>query len=109
MKLDPNNTWRLVQQRMEREEDPIVRRNLELVLDHMKCEAQGDIEGVVATLSEKRRSTSAHDTPDDRRHEPEHGDKDAVRAFYDLTIIQTGAHQLELDVRSRDRRPRGRC
>ena len=25
------------------------------------------------------------------------GSKDAVRAFYDLTIIQTGAHQLELN------------
>ena len=26
------------------------------------------------------------------------GDKEAVRRFYDMTIVQTGAHQLELDV-----------
>ena len=32
MQIDPNNTWRLVEERLERESDPKVRRNLELVL-----------------------------------------------------------------------------
>ncbi len=94
MKLNPNNTWRLVQQRLESETDAIVRRNLELVLEHMKQEAKGDIEGVVATLCEKPRYI-AHDVPDDAAMNPS-GSKDAVRAFYDMTIVQTGAHQLEL-------------
>lgn len=94
MKLNPNNTWQLVEERLGRETDPIVRRNLELVLEHMKKEAKGDIEGVVATLTDAPRYI-AHDVPDDELMNPK-GNKDAVRAFYDMTIVQTGAHQLEL-------------
>lgn len=95
MKLNPNNTWKLVEERMERETDPKTRRNLELVLEHMKSEALGDIEGVVATLCDKP-TYIAHDVPDEPTLNPT-GNKDAVRAFYDLTIVQTGAHQLELN------------
>ncbi len=94
-KLDPNNTWRLVEARLAAEEDPIVRRNLELVLEHMKCEAKADIEGVVATLVEKPKYVM-HDDPDTEVMNPD-GSKDAVRKFYDLTIVQSGAHRLELD------------
>lgn len=94
MKLDPNNTWKLVEERLAREGDAVVRRNLELVLAHMKAEAKGDIEGVVATLTEKPRYL-AHDLPGVEAMNPQ-GSRDAVRAFYDLTIIQTGAHRLEL-------------
>lgn len=95
MKLNPNNTWRLVEERLGRETDPIIRRNLELVLDHMKKEAKGDIEGVVATLTEKPRYV-VHSDPDNAIMNPQ-GSKDAIRAFYDVSIIQSGAHQLELD------------
>jgi hypothetical protein len=94
-KLDPNKTWTLVEQRLETETDPTLRRNLELVLEHMKREAEGDIEGVVATLVEKPRYVM-HDEPGNPLMNPE-GSKDAVRAFYDMTIVQTGAHRLELD------------
>jgi hypothetical protein len=95
MRLNPNNTWKRVEERLARESDAVVRRNLELVLAHMKAEAKGDIEGVVETLSEKPRYVM-HDMPDSEPMNPQ-GSRDAVRAFYDLTIIQTGAHQLELD------------
>jgi hypothetical protein len=95
MKLDPNKTWQGVEARLAREEDPIVRQNLELVLAHMQAEAKGDIEGVVDTLTETPRYL-AHDVPGMEAMNPK-GSKDAVRAFYDLTIIQTGAHQLEFD------------
>lgn len=95
MKLNPNNTWRLVQERMERETDAKTRRNLELVLQHMKQEAQGDIDGVVATLCGEPKYIT-HDSPLDPALNPS-TDKDAVRAFYDMTIVQTGAHQLELN------------
>ena len=92
MRLDPNLTWKLVEQRFEAETDPIRKRNLGLVLDHMRAEARADIEGVVATLTEKPRyRTYATDEP---VMNPE-GSKDAVRAFYDATIVQTGAHRLE--------------
>ncbi|MFK7977041.1 MAG: hypothetical protein AB8C02_12965 [Halioglobus sp.] len=95
MKLNPNNTWRLIQERFESETDPKTRRNLELVLEHMKHEAKGDIDGVVATLCDSP-AYIAHDMPDEESLNPK-GSKDAVREFYDLTVIQTGAHQLELN------------
>ena len=94
MKLNPNNTWTMVEKRLESETDPVLRENLELVLEHMKREAEGDIEGVVATLTDSPRYVM-HDDPDVPMMNPD-GSKDAVRAFYDLTIIQTGAHRLEL-------------
>jgi len=93
MKLDPNNTWKLVEERLAGESDPVLRRNLGLVLEHMKAEAQGDIEGVVATLCEEPRYVM-HDVPGEALMNPA-GSRDAVRKFYDLTIVQTGAHRLE--------------
>ncbi|MEM7411308.1 MAG: nuclear transport factor 2 family protein [Myxococcota bacterium] len=95
MRIDPNNTWRVVEERLAEETDPTLRRNLELVLAHMKCEAKADIEGVVDTLVEKPRYVT-HDLPGNPVMNPD-GSKDAVRQFYDLTIVQTGAHRLELD------------
>jgi len=95
MQIDPNKTWRLVEARYDSERDPVRRRNLGLVLEHMKAEAKADIEGVVATLVEKPRYV-CHDLPGDELMNPA-GDRDAVRRFYDLTIVQTGAHRLELD------------
>jgi hypothetical protein len=95
MKLDPNNTWTLVEKRLAEETDPILRKNLELVLEHMRCEARADIEGVVATLVDEPVYVM-HDSPDDPIMNPK-GSKDAVRAFYNASIVQTGAHRLELD------------
>jgi hypothetical protein len=92
-KLDPNRTWTLVEKRLAGESDPTLRRNLELVLAHMKAEARADIEGVVATLTEKPRYIT-YAVPDEPVLNPS-GSKDAVRAFYDATIVQTGAHRLE--------------
>ena len=93
-KLDPNNTWRLVEERFHAETDPTRKRNLELVLQHMQAEAQADIEGVVATLCDAPKYVM-HGNEADEALNPT-GSKDAVRAFYDLTIVQTGAHRLEL-------------
>jgi len=93
MKLDPNRTWKLVEKRLASEEDPVVRRNLELVLAHMKAEARADIEGVLATLTERPRYVT-YSNPDEALLNPS-GSRHAVRAFYDATIVQTGAHRLE--------------
>ena len=95
MKLNPNNTWTLVEKRLAEETDPVLCQNLALVLTHMKCEAQADIEGVVATLVDKPVYVM-HDSPDEPVMNP-NGSKDAVRKFYDVSIVQTGAHRLELD------------
>lgn len=95
MKLDPNKTWKLVEKRLASESDPILRRNLELVLAHMKAEARADIEGVIATLVERPRYVM-HDDPNDPVMNPV-GNHDAVRRFYQRTIVDSGAHRLELD------------
>jgi hypothetical protein len=92
MKIDPNRTWWLVEKRLAEEQSPTRRHNLELVLAHMKAEAKADIEGVVATLTEKPRYRTYGN--EEAMLNPE-GSKDAVRAFYDATIVQTGAHRLE--------------
>lgn len=94
-RLDPNRTWKLVEQRLGEERDPVLRRNLELVLAHMKAEARADIEGVVATLVDAPRYVM-HDDPDDPVMNPD-GSRDAVRRFYQRTIVDSGAHRLELD------------
>jgi hypothetical protein len=96
MRIDPNITWDLVAARAGSETDPRRRRVLELVAEHMRSEARADIEGVVATLTERPRYIT-HVNPDDPRLNPV-GSKDAVRAFYDSTIVQTGAHRLEFAV-----------
>ena len=93
MQLNPNLTWKLVEKRYLDEKNPMHRRNLELVLAHMKAEARADIEGVVATLTEKPRYRT-YGNEGNAVMNPE-GSKDAVRAFYDATIVQTGAHRLE--------------
>ena len=94
MHLNPNLTWKLVEERLAEETNPTRKRNLELVLAHMKAEARADIEGVVATLCEKPRYRTYSTPADNTLMNPE-GSKDAVRAFYDATIVQTGAHRLE--------------
>lgn len=94
MQLDPKRTWSLVEARFLSESSPRRKRNLELVLAHMRAEARADIDGVVATLSEKPRYV-CHGVPGEAMN-PD-GSRDAVRAFYDLTILQTGAHRLEFD------------
>lgn len=93
MRIDPNNTWSLVEERFVAETNPRRKRVLELVLAHMRCEARADIEGVVATLTEAPRYVT-YANPSEARLNPV-GSKDAVRAFYDSTIVQTGAHRLE--------------
>jgi hypothetical protein len=95
-KLNPNNTWRLVEERFRSESNETIKANLGLVLKHMQAEAQADIERVVATLCESP-TYIMHGNEDNAAVNPT-GSRDAVRAFYDLTIVQTGAHRLELAV-----------
>lgn len=93
--IDPARTWAPVQARLEVETDPVIRRNLEQVIAHMRAEAVADIDGVVATLSDRPRYRT-HGNGERPEMNPDN--TDAVRAFYDLTIVQTGAHRLELAV-----------
>ena len=95
MKIDPNKTWKKVEERLASETDPVLRRNLQVVLDHMKAEAQLDIDGLIGTLSDDvhyhaytGRELVAGLCPQG---------KDGVRKFYE-DFAASGAHKLELDV-----------
>lgn len=96
MKLDPNKTWRLVEERLAGETNPVRRQNLELVAAHMRAESKADIDGVLATLTRSPRYV-VHSSPDDPAMNPT-GSQEAVREFYFNTIVRTGAHRLEYDV-----------
>jgi hypothetical protein len=95
MKIDPSNTWRKVEERLEGETRPEVRRNLETVLAHMKAEAAGDLDGLMATLTTSQvPHYHAYGTDDPLLSPRGH---DAVRRFY-AAFVASGAVKLELDV-----------
>jgi len=93
MKLEPRKTWRLVAERLLRERDPRRRRNLETVLAHMKAEAAGDLNALMATVTEDA-DYKAYGSPDPLLSPK---GKAAVREFY-TAYIGSGAHRLEFDV-----------
>jgi hypothetical protein len=95
MRVDPNNTWRRVEERLESESDPRRLRNLETVLAHMKAETVGDLDGLMATVSTKREPHYHAYGTDDPILSPK--GRDAVRQFYSA-FVASGAVKLELDV-----------
>ncbi len=50
--IDQHRTWKKVEERLAVETDPILRRNLETLLQHMKAEAALDMDRLMATVSE---------------------------------------------------------
>ena len=95
MRLDPNKTWKKVEERLAVEADPICRRNLEVVLEHMKAEARLDIDGLIATLSEEPHYHAY--TPAGEIPELCPKGRDGVRQFYQ-NFVASGAFRLELDI-----------
>jgi hypothetical protein len=53
--IDQHRTWKKVEERLAVETDPILRRNLETLLQHMKAEAALDMDKLMATVSEHAR------------------------------------------------------
>ena len=94
MKIDPNKTWRPVEERLKRETNPKVRSNLEVVLRHMKAEALGDLDGLLETISEVGTSYDAYGS-EDAIYSPK--TKADVRKFYEA-FIASGATKLEFDI-----------
>src|SRR4051794_22222051 len=90
--IDPNKTWAKVEERLAQETDPVLRRNLATVLEHMKAEAAGDLDGLVNTLGD---GVHYHFYGQDPASYPK--GKDGVRAFY-TAFIASGATRLEFDV-----------
>ena len=91
--IDPNRTWAKVEERLATETDPVLRRNLATVLEHMRAEAVGDLDGLLATLAGDVHY-HAYGT-DDPLMNPE--GRDGVRAFYEA-FIASGATRLQLDI-----------
>jgi hypothetical protein len=90
--IDQHVTWRKVEERLERETDPILRRNLELLLLHMKAEAALDMETLMSTVSERARYQNF---VQDGAVGPV--GKGAVRQFYE-DFAASGAQKLQLDI-----------
>jgi hypothetical protein len=91
--IDPNRTWAKVEERLATETDPVLKRNLETVLEHMKAEAAGDIERLLATLSDDV-AYHAYGTTDPMLNPV---GKAGVRGFYER-FVASGATRLQLDV-----------
>jgi len=90
--IDPNKTWAVVEERLATETDPVLRRNLETVLAHMKSEAVGDLDGLLATLAD---GVEYHSYGADEANSPR--GKAGVRKFY-TDFIASGATRLELAI-----------
>jgi SnoaL-like domain len=90
--IDQNRTWVKVEQRLETEQDPVLRRNLEMLLQHMKAEASLDMEALMATVSNR-----AHYHSYSGRGLPDHKGKAAVRKFYE-DFAASGAYKLEFEL-----------
>ena len=95
MKIDPNNTWRKVEERLKHETRPRLRRNLETLLAHMKAETVGDLDGLMATITTRTEPRYHAFGTDEAVLNPK--GRDAVRQFY-TAFVASGAVKLELDV-----------
>ncbi len=90
--IDQRVTWAQVEERLARETDPVLRRNLELLLQHQQAEAALDMERLMATVSE-RAHYHVYSQPDGSA---DLVGKPAVQAFYEA-FAASGAHKLQLD------------
>jgi hypothetical protein len=93
MPIDPTKTWRMVEERLGRESDPIRKRNLQTILAHMKAEAVPDVAALMATIGAEP-AYHAWGTADPL-YSPK--GREGVREFYEA-FAASGAHRLEFDV-----------
>lgn len=88
--IDQSVTWRPVEERLETEVDPVLRRNLALLLQHQKAEAALDMDRLMATVSENARYVAFGSG------QPPLIGKAAVQKFYE-DFAASGAYKLQLD------------
>ncbi|MEJ6512382.1 MAG: hypothetical protein QNL69_09460 [Acidimicrobiales bacterium] len=90
--IDQRVTWAKVEERLATETDPVLLRNLEMLLQHQLAEASLDMEKLMATVSEHAHY-HMHSIPNSA------GDvvgKSAVQKFYE-DFAASGAEKLQLD------------
>jgi limonene-1,2-epoxide hydrolase len=86
--------WQKVAERLEAEVDPVLRRNLETVLLHMKAEAAGDLETLLSTLTDDC-AYRAHAQPGVPESNP--AGKEQVRRLYEQMYLP-GAMTISFEV-----------
>jgi hypothetical protein len=91
--IDPNRTWAPLEKRLADETDPVLRRNLEVVIRHQKAEAYGDLDALMATLAAE--PVYRLGAPDNPRLHPRGTEE--VRAYY-AAFVASGATQLVHDI-----------
>ncbi|WP_396906544.1 nuclear transport factor 2 family protein [Mycolicibacterium phlei] len=90
--IDPTKTWAPLEERLARTDNPRHRQMLEVVIEHMKAEAEPDMERLMATLA-----------PEPDYHfwigGADAGPKgtDGVRAYY-TALLESGTNVLEFEV-----------
>ena len=90
--IDQNLSWSKVEDRLAVETDPLLRRNLEQLLLHMKAEASGDVDALMSTVADHASYTAFGAPP---ANSP--GGKAAVRKFYE-DFIASGATRLQFAI-----------
>jgi len=91
--IDQQVTWAKVEERLKTETDPVLRRNLEMLLQHQLAEAALDMEKLMATVSEQAHY-HMYPIPNGA------GDlvgKSAVQKFYE-DFGASGAEKLQFDI-----------
>jgi hypothetical protein len=87
--FDQSLSWQALEERLARTTDPRHRTMLETVIRHAKAEANGDVDGLMATVSE---DPQYHFWSGGRDWGPK--GRSAVRAFYD-DLVASGAGFFE--------------
>jgi SnoaL-like domain len=87
--IDQSATWAKVVERLASEADAVLRRNLELLLTHMRAEAALDLPVLMSTVSE---AAEYHTYGSDDATDPT--GKPAVQRFYE-DFAASGAHKLQ--------------
>ena len=90
--FDPDSSWRILEERMAVEKDPVCKELLREVRDHMRAEIGGQLEPLMNTLIDEPQYHF-------RMLGPESGPKGraAVHAFYDH-MIQGGGNRFQFDI-----------
>ena len=89
--IDQQVTWRKVEERLAVETDPLLRRNLETLLRHMKAEAALDMSTLMSTVSENARYQNFAAGGAGPVGKP------AVQKFYE-DFAASGAYKLQHDI-----------
>ena len=89
MQFDQSISWQRLEERLARTTNPRHRQMLQVVIDHAKAESSGDVDGLMATLSD---DPQYHFWSNGQDWGPK--GRDGVRAFYE-SFVASGAGFFE--------------